>query len=838
MQSSAAENQEIAIKNKNLNTIYSTLSELERITSNLNTPGNDIFATKNTMLEETRLNKYIGQFDEIIRLVKEIDWAPLDLDQLTISQQVQLIESFGRSLIITTNEIFGLYRKKQFEEAAQKMAQMDRAYVELRKALAELRNKIQKISIEHGDRQYHIAFELNSRTLWVLIFNMISSFSFVVVGIVAFKKSKRDEAISKFYQQALDQTAIVAATNPQGKITYANDKFAEVSGYENEELLGKDHRIINSNLHDKEFFKNLWKTILSGKIWTGEMRNKRKDGTFYWVDSTIIPMLNEQGQIEQLVAVRHDITARKHTEENLVRAKLEAESATKAKAMFLANMSHEIRTPLNGVLGMAALLADEPLTPEGRRHIEIMKNSGHALLTLINDILDFSKIEAGKLSLENVTFGLEETVRELSSLLEPSAQEKGVAFHLHFESHLPQYISTDVTRFRQVLTNLIGNAIKFTQQGFVSIQVIEESSNDTTHFIRVNVKDTGAGISPEAQKLLFKSFSQVDGSTTRRFGGTGLGLSICKGICEAMGGKIWAESAVGVGSVFSFVFQAGRVAQIPTIMPHSTEHSHIELVKKRKLKILVAEDNTTNQILVKKFLEKLSFTADIVNNGEEVIKNDIYKNYDVIFMDGHMPKLDGYETTKTIRQRLNNKEVPWIIALTASASKEDQERCKLCGMNDFVSKPFSVKSLASALHRVPQTQSQNTTFNSDVKYAGTNKSLEKVDLDVLLNHFGGDMNILEEVIRSYLATLPRYLSEIEVAIKNKNARNLQIAAHTLKGNISNFFLDHITKQCAELEDMGRRNNFSKAESAFSEAKENIEKLSDELNAILSKNKAA
>ncbi len=693
------------------------IEDLQVLASEVNAPGNDVFDSKDTAKERGRfsvaLEKFDQQYHEVLEDLKshQKDY-PLD-KAISSYEAVQLKMN---DMVKETKAIFSYFDTNQRHLAGSRMATMDQKYALLRQAVIDCSKEIRKIEIDYLHKQKNISENLRLFELIFAVFIMIMIVGIVSYGTVMSKfinKSFQEKMMAEEQKKALDAAAIVAITDTIGKITYANEKFLEIAGYKKEELIGKDHRIINSGHHPKEFFRGLWSSVSNGTVWRGEVKNRRKDGTYYWVDSTVVPMKNEKNQITQYIAIRHEITERKFLEESLKKAKDEAiaartvaDEATQAKARFLANMSHEIRTPMNGIIGMSNLLLSNVTDPVGIERLKIIQNCGNSLLDLINDVLDFSKLEVDKVELEKHPFPIHDTAKEIVELLNTRASEKGVKLSYRHDKNVPDWLLGDVTRFRQVLTNLVSNSIKFTEVGSIEISSQAKNIEDKKWQIQFAIKDTGIGIPDHVKDKLFQSFSQVDASTTRRFGGTGLGLAICKGLCEKMGGSIWVESETAKGSTFFFTITGDIAAPLDSQRSSNPFAAFdAEMGQKHPLRILVAEDNRTNQLVAVGLLGKLGYKADVAGNGKEALKALKIQQYDLILMDCHMPEMDGFEATKRIIE-VYGKQRPRIVALTAGTMKEDIDRCTASGMDGFLGKPITLPPLVKTLSECQPTSKE------------------------------------------------------------------------------------------------------------------------------------
>ena len=489
-----------------------------------------------------------------------------------------------------------------------------------------------------------------------------------------------------------------------------------------------------------------------------------------------------------------------------------AMEATYSKSRFLATMSHEIRTPMNGVLGMAHLLSETTLTEKQRLYLKTIQGSGETLLTVINDILDFSKIEADKIVLETIPFDLEEILESTIQIFKKITLEKKIGPHIQLFPGIPSILMGDPNRLRQVLFNLIGNAIKFTEIGVVSIFVQPVGETDSNIDLKFSIDDTGVGIATENLKNLFTPFMQADDSTTRRFGGTGLGLSISSKLVELMGGKIHTLSKPGVGSSFRFVIRLEKPTQnMLAKLAHSatlkkeTPHNGKSTDDYSNHRLLLVEDDPTNSLFMNEFLGKFQFKAiDMANNGQEAVELSETNRYGLILMDCQMPVMDGFEATRQIRklEQSKNFHTP-IIALTASVFAQDQEQCLTAGMDAFLPKPFQIPKLLELIKHYLKTEEKPIEPTKEPKNITQTETpiLDKEGFQSLCDTLGETG--VKNVIQALLNSLPEKLETLHQAIATNDPQDLHKKAHILKGNYGMIQATPLVALCQELVEIGR-----------------------------------
>lgn len=498
-------------------------------------------------------------------------------------------------------------------------------------------------------------------------------------------------------QFALDQHAIVSIANINGTIIYVNEKLCDISGYTRAELIGKDHRILSSGLHDKDYFHHMWSVISEGKVWQGEICNRKKNGDLYWVDTTIVPFIDKQLRPYQYVSINRDITSKKFTEQDLQEARDIAINASQAKSDFLSKMSHELRTPLNAVLGFSQLLEtsrEHPFSDNQLQYINEIHNAGNHLLSLINEVLDLSRIEADQVTTENVTIPLSAFLDECVALIQPLAKEKYIEIFTLYQEFDEVFVFADPLRLKQVMVNLLSNALKYNSTpGFINIEVGQKSGN-----IIIEVTDTGEGIRPDQMDSLFQPFSRLP--QHKKIEGVGIGLALSKRLMELMGGKIGVRSMPGKQTTFWVEIPRtghnGRENEF--IFPVDTDSEPATPPIIAPLTLLYIEDNETNILLVRELLAEHVVNTEIlhaytVKSGIEIARS---AQPDIVLMDLELPDMSGFEGFNLLRQEQTLKSIP-VIAVSAYADKDNIQLALKLGFDEYITKPIDIDRLLTTI---------------------------------------------------------------------------------------------------------------------------------------------
>jgi PAS domain S-box-containing protein len=623
-----------------------------------------------------------------------------------------------------------------------------------------------------------------------------------------------------------------------GTIIGVNDAFVRLTGFEPSEALGKrQDELLFGPSTDPEAVREYRESLNVGRELTRDVMQYRKDGRTFWVEIDLIPVPGADGSVARWIAICNDVTKRRQTEDALRAAKDTAESHSRMKSEFLANLSHEIRTPMNAIIGMTELALSTDLSAEQRSYLQTVRSSGESLLTLLNDILDLSKIEAGKMELENIDFDLTEVISETLRGLEVEAQEKKLPITLEMRGDLPRMVRGDPTKLRQILVNLVGNSIKFTEQGRITVEVEEQWRNEEEVGLHVSVKDTGIGIPAEQLDKVFQAFTQGDASTTRKFGGSGLGLTITSELVRMMNGRIWVHSTPGQGSNFHFTIglklskASATAASVPepVRLPAVTKETAPREEKlpagkaERSLNVLVADDHDANRNLVVTVLRKRGHRCVEAVNGNEVLDAVRREHFDVVLMDVQMPQMDGFQATAEIRKReeTTGGHLP-IIALTAHAMTGDREKCLVAGMDAYLAKPLRPKKLVNMVESVFDLDQQAAKRASPVENDARPDS--DFDFTAALDSLDNDEDLLISQMNFFLTDGPVLAGQIDQAIDEQDPHQVQISAHRLKGMLSRYDYHRAAALAHELERKGEQHALAGAKPVCHQLTQMVNRL--------------
>jgi PAS domain S-box-containing protein len=696
----------------------------------------------------------------------------------------------------------------------------------------------------------------------------------LVLAISAYRRAIAQRALlgeleaseRRFRALAMGAPVGIYRCDLNGRCTFANQEWCQLAGLTPEEAIGAGWA---GALHpdDRQRCHDLWREARDyGIEWECEMRFVHRDGSVHWAYSRATLVVGDFG-LRERVGMTVDITARKEAEDSLMRAKEQAEAATRAKSEFLAKMSHEIRTPMNGVLGMLELALETQLAPDQKDYVDTARASAANLLGIINDILDVSRIEARKLEVDASPFSLRQLLEGALKPMIPLARGKGLAFELDVGLHVTDGLVGDPRRLQQVLVNLVGNAIKFTREGSIRVTVVQGESDEERVKLCFSVRDTGIGIPADRLASIFEPFTQVE--RVGAMSGTGLGLTISSQLVSLMGGKLRVKSAVGSGSVFHVDLVLPRAnldaESLASWTVRSTGRFH---AVHGQLRVLVAEDNAVNARVVRHFLDKVASQVTVAETGAAALDQAMRNDFHVLFLDVQMPEMTGIQVCKALREheKVTGGHRP-IVMLTAQAMKGDREECLAAGADDYVTKPVTRATLFAAIARLmdqgafgqasaPYLPAALTGEDSSGKIAaattleassaspsvrpldpasGLSDVLDRVEL---LARVDGDRRLLLELVRLFVAERPALLAAMESSLRDGDAHELARGAHKAKGAFGNLSAPLAQAAAVELELLARRGEMALATDVFLHLRLQVERLEAELLALTQDDRAA
>ena len=616
-------------------------------------------------------------------------------------------------------------------------------------------------------------------------------------------------------------------TEQPGWSAFTGQSFRRLAGWGWLEAVHED---------DRRQTARIWSEAIANRtVYQCEHRLRRHDGEYRHMLVRAVPIPGEDGKIREWIGVHTDVDDQVRAKEAMREAKEAAEAATRAKGEFLANMSHEIRTPMNGILGLTELMLETELSSRQREYVSLVQSSAESLLTIIDDILDFSKIEAGRLELYPAPFGVRDCISETVKPLALRARPKGLGLTCRIAPSVPDHLVGDETRLRQVLVNLVGNAIKFTEHGEIVLTVEAASPPvDEELMLHLSVRDTGIGIPADKLQSILEPFIQADGSAPRQYGGTGLGLSICCKLVAMMGGRLWIESELDRGSTFHFTARFGIQQNPPRTdpaiigLPYETFASPARSsLGGRQLRILLAEDHVVNQKVVTSMLERFGHDVKVVGDGRRAVEAVAEENFDLVLMDVQMPIMDGFKALAAIRlsEEATGRHTP-VIALTAHAMKGDRERCLAGGFDAYVPKPVRVESFLATIRElsVNREACEAPAPREPVAAPAFNRASA-------LEAFGGDEQLFQEILGLFIEDCPHRLRELREAILGDDPESIRRTAHTLQGTAGHFAATEVVTSAKRLEAIGRSGSCQGASEEYERLDAALSRFLDALDRV-------
>lgn len=625
------------------------------------------------------------------------------------------------------------------------------------------------------------------------------------------KMNERLRLLESVIVNANDAVVIASADKEVPEIMYVNQAFMEMSGYTEAEIANKRFGIFVGKNTDRVEVQRIAEAFQNEVSVKSEVIFYRKNGTPYWVGLSIVPLKNKQGRTTHFVSIQRDITERKETEKALIEAREAAEQARLTESQFLANMSHEIRTPMNAVIGMTHLLFDANPDAKQLEYINALKFSADSLMGIISDILDLSKIGAGKLDFEQKQFNLYEMLKSLQKAFKFKLKGKKLNVVFTLDENVENDVISDPIRLNQILTNLLGNAGKFTLEGEIGVKMYILEQNNERYLLKFDVYDTGIGIETDKLDLVFENFKQANSQIHRKFGGTGLGLPIVKNLVELQGGDISVSSIIGEGTTFTFTLpfvNSGVHSEMSDLEDDVMGNQLVDEGILESVKVLIAEDNLMNQKLISEIMKKWECDYEIAEDGQVAYDKLMENRYDIVLMDVNMPKMSGYEVAESIRGEANspNRSVP-MIALTAAALQSEKEKVFSSGMNEFVSKPFVPVNLKRVMiqlltGKVVERKKTPKAVSNEPKTESTSRQVT-VNLTYLKEFSGGDTSFVKEMITLFVNDAPNQTVLLKKYLENKDWDKLSKLGHRMKPNFQMLGMETQREMAFNIEIMGK-----------------------------------
>lgn len=810
---------DLSLNNERLNVTIGVLNQTANfglVTKDFQSNMRGYLITQNKDLLTDNYNKKIqlvGITDTLFNLVKTDDIQ---------TQRVKDLLEISSQIVAYSQNVISIYRTQGTEQAFSKIQEGEG--IRLNNLLTRKINEIEDYENQNMNQRRKLVSDTQQNSILFILLTGAVGFILTILSIVFLNLDKRkqrlfqkeikerERTVSQYLEAIPDGVMVI---NNEHKIEVLNESGREILGVAGERPDTLEEQVKRIKLLDPTRYHVRFSAdtlpvarALQGEKLTGNKIDLVKNDKIYHLETNVQPVIGLDGQIKSAITVFRDITERANYEATLEKARILAEKSVRVKDIFLSNVSHEIRTPLNAIIGFTNLLLGEVTDQKSLEYVGYIQYAGKNLLELINDILDFSKIEAGQVHLEKTPVPIRELADSISAIMHHRAVEKGIAYEALLGDGLPEFVETDKLRLTQILLNVCGNAVKFTERGSVTLHVepIGEPVNEIQN-IRFRVIDTGIGIPKDKLKEVFNRFVQATESTTRVFGGTGLGLSIVKSLVQLFEGTLNLESELGKGTVFTMDFPF-RIAKEAELQEEDIEKEIDIKTSVTSLHILAAEDNSLNQKLLKAIFERLNIPLTVVNNGQEALDRLREETFDMVLMDIQMPVMDGYTAIKEIRRTISTT-IP-IITMTAHAMVGEKEECLSIGANSYISKPFKESELLYTIAHLGNKENFETPQSQNFAQQPPQTKMTDaiLNLDYLAEITGGDQELRDELIALFEKDSQVQLANIAEASQADDLERLRQVIHKFRSSLFSVGLLNTANQYKDLEATLKQGNWT------------------------------